>query len=389
MFRRLKAALKLDKTQEIKPVTTVETAGNKKDLFSEQTRTQKQLKQYITIYEQGGLIAEGIDLYPLMMLSKGWKFEGEQVAIDKCTEFIEAFDFSDCLYQAIVHSLVCGDAFQEIAPNRAGEVVTLLPRNSSQFNIAWDQYGLITGFIQQIGDEMTGTKVQLDPAQICHVQLMPSISGLYGLSLIQRAYDEAIRDVRLAEGISDAIVRHGTPKWHAKVGSPGEAVPDGIISTIARKLENLRSKNEIVTTQDVSISSLDTAGIPGVDAYATFSTTRLITALGVPGELLGLRQGTTDATAVSRITSFLQKCSTLQHRLARQFSLQVLDQVTGIPGSAKLVFNSIIPDNEMERINMVVTLMKANPLDPFWVGEDWIVEKTGISLDKQPKTEQQ
>jgi len=94
---------------------------------------------------------------------------------------------------------------------------------------------------------------------------------------------------------------------------------------------------------------------------------------------LGFRQGTTDNTAVSRVGAFLQKCDTYNYRFARTLNLQIFDQITGKPGAAKIVFNSVIPSKQAENASWIVNLIKANPLDPeAYAPREWVRQVLNI-----------
>jgi hypothetical protein len=89
----------------------------------------------------------------------------------------------------------------------------------------------------------------------------------------------------------------------------------------------------------------------------------------VPEEVLGLRAGTTDATAVSRIGTFHQKINTFQKKLARAYNMAVVDRIldpTGenqkVRGSVKLVFNPASQPTEDEIITMMQKLAALDPL---------------------------
>lgn len=316
------------------------------------------------------------------MFSKGYTWEGDPKEIENCKSVLEEFDFENSLNMGVTGSLVCADEFQEIVPSRSGDIVGLMHRDPTTFGITFDEFGMVQGYTQTVKTLKVFNKtISFDEPNILHIQLLPSLRGGYGQSLIKRCYDDIIRDVETAQSTTNGIKRHGTPKWWGRVGSPGEAVPESVITGITRKLEELNSKTDIATQYDVAIQALDTAGLPGIKDYTDISLIRLCGALGVPGELLGFRQGTTDNTAVSRIGAFLQKCQTLQTRLARAYNLQFFDQITGTPGAARIKFNSILPDQQAEKAAWIVNLMKATPLDPFSITPiEWIREQLNIPV---------
>ena len=365
----------------IKPESyAVETGGNKPKLFGEKQRNRKRIDEFIRIHEQGGLISEAIDLYPLFMFSKGYSFEGEPGAIDTCKEFMSGFDYQYAFNLAVTSPLVCGDGFQEIVRGRGGPIVGLLYRNPANWNINYDQYGLVSGYTQTTSNRIAfNTEKTFEPNRIFHTQMIPSLREGYGTSLIERAIDDIKRDARIAEGSANAIERHGTPKWDAAVGQSGQPVADDIFTDINRKLEDLNSKNDIVHHRDIEIKSLDTSGVGNIASYQDFALVRVCGAMGVPGELLGFRQGTTDNTAVSRIGAFLQKCDTFNQRFARALNVQVFDQITGKTGAARIKFNSVMPSQQAEMAAWIVALIKANPMDPeAYCPTEWVRQVLGI-----------
>jgi len=81
--------------------------GGPRDYFKEVVRSETNLKKWQRIYEQGGLISEAIDCYPLFTLSKGYQFVGEDEALRKqVQDWAEGFDFSGEIWQLMVEALV-------------------------------------------------------------------------------------------------------------------------------------------------------------------------------------------------------------------------------------------------------------------------------------------
>jgi len=280
----------------------------------------------------------------------------------------------------VIGSLVCADAFAEVAPGRGAmsrTPVAMLPRDPTQFSIVFDERGIAEAYEQKVGFDK---KIRLEKNEICHVQMIPSLRGSYGVSLMARCFDEAMRDTRIVTGLSNAIDRHGTPKWLGRVGATPESIVDQeSLDLITATLSNLNSKTSLAVPKSVEVQQLDTSGIQGVQAYHEMCLLRLLGAIGVPGELVGWRQGTTDNTAVSRIRAFLLKCESYNQALARQLNLQVFDQVTGNSGSVKIKFKSLLPDEMADKTAWIVNLMKADPLDPYGIiTKEQVREKLGL-----------
>jgi hypothetical protein len=231
-------------------------------------------------------------------------------------------------------------------------------------------------------DNGTEKVIPLKPEQVTNYKLIGLGGSVYGYSLIQRALDDIMRDTTTVEGISTGIKRHGTPKFHVQVGMEGELIPQDVIDDTKKEFQKLESKNDFVTNRDVAVSALDVGGVQNVKEYSDVSVTRMVSALGVPSELVGIRQGSTDNTAVSRIDTFMDKIAWHQERLARCFTLNVIDLFTQEPGAVKLVLNDASPKDEAAKAKWIGELMKATPLDPFAIlPRQWILEQFDIEAD--------
>lgn len=377
MFENIKRALQALK--EPAPRTWISAGGSKKNYFSEQKRTKEQLQKYRTIYEQGGIFSEAIDTYALFVFSNGWRLEGEnQKLVDNVWNWLELFDLDYVMEQGLIDTLVYGDGFQENIFNRGNKLDRVVARESWSFDIIHDDHGVISGYQQQLG-AFSEDKIELTPEQITHIQIKALGGSVYGTSLIGRALDEIMRDTRTAESSATAVERHGFKKYHIRVGKEGEVVPQEVILDISKLFQALETKNEFTTVKDVEIKNIDEGGLEKIDTYNDISIMRACAALGVPEELLGLRRGSTDATAVSRIQAFYKKIARIQKRLERIYSHSIIDQYTGQPGAVRLVFDDVDATDEAEKAKWIANIMKATPNDPFSVlPQDWIRQQFNI-----------
>ena len=371
-----------------KPKTRIATGGTKQNYFSERGRDREQLKKYETIYNQGGIISEAVDCYAMFALSNDWRLEGEYHPVQQVQEFIDQIDFESIMWEAITDCIVFGDAFQENIFSRGSEFVSIAPRLARTFDIIYDDFGEISGYEQNTGDEFgTEHKVELEPSQITHLQLFRLGGSMYGQSLISRAYDDIMRDTKTSEATAIAIERHGFRKYHIKVGLEGEDIPQEVLTNIDKEFQKLKTNNEMVTSHDVDIGSIDVGGIEKVDTYSDISIMRMAAAMGVPEELLGLRRGSTDATAGTRIDVFFKKISTIQRKVARCYEQNVFDLIVA-PGSVKLVFEDISPADEAAKAKWIAEIMKSTPMDPFCVlPQAWIKEQFNIDPDAYDEEE--
>jgi hypothetical protein len=362
--------------------------GNKPSYFKERARDKDQLEKYYTIYEQGGIITEAINAYAYYTLSNGWRLEGDDEEL-KATiqDWLDYIDFDGIMWQGIVEALVIGDAIQENANNVSSEFVSIIPRRSSQFTIKYDDYGNIIGYEQRLTIDGVERVTELKKEQITHLQLFPKAGSVYGHSLIHQSFDDIMRDTKVAEATAVAIERHGFRKYQVKVGLEDEDIPQTVFEKIDEDFQELESKNDFVTNRNVDVIGLDDTTLEGVNTYSDWSLSRLCASLGVPEELLGLRRGTTDATAVSRVNNFYKKIGTIQKKVARCYNINVIDRLSGAPGAVKLVFNDVSPDDEKEKASWIAQIMQATPIDPFavlpkkWIQEQFDIEEEYMNED--------
>lgn len=366
------------------PETKITTGGTTQDYFSKQGRNKERLDKFKTIYDQGGIVAETIDCYPLYMLSSGWRLEGEDRPKQQVQDFIDSIDFETILYTGILDTVVLGDAFQENVFQVGGEFDDIKLRDSSTFEILYDKNdtGEIIGYAQTIDINGVESKIYVDPEQITHLKFIGLGGSTYGSSIIGRAFDEIMRDAKVAESSSVAIERHGFRKYHIKVGLEGEDIPQEVLTNIDREFQKLKTNNEMVTSHDVDIGSIDAGGLDKIDTYSDISMTRLAAGMGVPAELVGTRRLPGNVKVDKRIDSFFRKLYLYQRKVSRCYELSVFDQITDQPGAVKLVFNDISPHDEGEKAEWISKVMAATPLDPFIVlPQTWIKDQFNIDPD--------
>jgi hypothetical protein len=372
-----------------KPRTWIETGGKQKEFFGEKKRNRETLKKYRDMYEQGGLVSTALDLYPLFILSNGYRLEGDNN--NEIKDWLDSINFPQIVWQAVSDAIVFGDAFQENVGTRGngGEIITLAPRSPIDFNIDYDDKGIIKSYTQ-VQDENTGTGTKLKPDQITHLVLLPQSGSLYGLSLMKRAYDDIIRDTKVADASSTAMFRHGFKKYHVKVGREAELIPDDILDDIRKKFEDIEVKNEFITPHDIEIKNIDEGGLEKIEEYNDVSLMRVAAALGVPEELVGLKRSSTDNTGTQRIKAFYKKIQTFQGFVAQCYNTNVIDRKTGTPGKIRLIWNDPDPSDENLIATYISKVMMASPQDPFAVFPvQWIQKRFNIEsgeLDNEPAT---
>ena len=356
------------------------TLGTKMQYF--QKRDPKQV-EYRRIYEQGGPISEAIDCYPLMMFTNGYRIEGNRQK--EAEQLLDDIDFENIGWKLIVDALVVKVGLAEIQPGLDRikfPIAKLDHRYPETFEEIKDDYGTLLGYKQTIGQEYGVKKtVDIKPGDIFRLDL--------GLPLIERAYDDIMRDTAIVTGTAKSIERHGFPRYHITIGQSGETIAQTDIDAIATQFEKLKPQHEMATPFDVKIENIDNQGVQNTKIYGDWAIQRLTSALGVPEEMLGLGRGV--LTGEIRVQAFYDKIGTLQKRFARQWNTQIFDRWAlasgGKSGDAKLIFNDVSPIDEAQTADMIQKLTVASGnLDPFQiVTPEWCRTRLGISEEEFQK----
>ena len=346
---------------------------------------EKNLQKYWTIYDQGGLVSQAIDSYAIYTTTAGYRIEGpDKDRADEIKKALDRLNITSAATDMVVDLLVLGQCVQEPLFGRGEKkhvpvyLASGLECPSHMMRLERDQHGHVS-VIKQV-----------DPGALTHktIATWKPNEVIYAEhpSLIHRAYDDIVRDVKTAEAAAVSVERHGFARYHIRVG--GEAgvgiVDDDVIETVSRRFSSLRPGREITTDDGITIQNIDEHALKGLKEVSDWSIERLSAALGVPEEMLGLGRGSTEATARVRMEAFYKRIPPLQSRIAHIYNTQLLDRYYNtVPGEYVLVWNDASPSDEREKAEYISLLMRANPVDPFSiVSPEWIRSYLGIQLDE-------
>ena len=361
------------------------------------------LKNYRKVYRSGGIVRTAIDTYTLFMFSGGWSLQSEDEDADTKDYFENVVftrtvknTFNQTLLQIAQDAIAVGDGYAKILRGSGQNTSPvslqqlpgerILPHVDDTKNPLWYEI-YDSNFAQKLGT------FRLE--DVLHVCFQPSGVEECGIGLLESAWDDIKRDLDTVEGSAAAIRRHGFGIWHVKVSStdPEREIEPAEINEAQNTVKKLSSKTEIVTTGNIDILPLNETGQTNVTLYADWSVLRLCTALGIPGELLGLRQGTTDATAVTRIENFYKKIQTYQVMMAEAVNTQFIDNILRSmgkqPGTVWIEFADPTPEDNIKRAAYLQTLSSLTPGDPFAImSREQMQTYLGIDHDQWAEDEE-
>ena len=336
------------------------------------------------MYEQGGLVGEAIDTYPLFTFTNGYVLEGDEDAPrDLAQEFLDKIDIEMLGHQLIIDALVIGKGYAEIVWNKAkNAIVDVKYRPAETFREILDERGAVQLYRQTVVRDNVAITVDLPPQNVLVIDLQ--------MHLIRRAFKDIQIDAAIADATATSIQRHGYPRYHVKLGQPGETIDRKTLIDHGKEFENLKPNMEWTTTQDVSIDNIDKEGVTGqAMTYTNWSVQRLSAALGVPEEMLGLGRGSTEATANVRLEAYMDKIGSIQRRFAQPLNKQVLDVLIGRPGAVWFKFNDVSPADELRKAEFVAKIVGATPVDPWSIiTPEWAREDLEIEIDESQLQDQ-
>ena len=395
MFENLKRTLGITPVKEPALKTQIVGGGNEGKSGYERLGMQggesghaENVRKWRKMYRRGGPSATCIDVYPLFTLAKGYKFVSEEPPEvspfkDKVVAWSDQphVNFNSILWQGVLDGVICGTAFQEIVPDKgAFNIWGIVPRDASSFRMIYDNYGRVRSYEQIVGDTITSRKIPIPKEALLALTLFPIPGEMYGASLTERAYDDIQRDCDMIESITIGVHRHGTRKNQVKCG----ITPDGTITTpdlnqVKQQYENVGPKNDWITGPDVDIRAVDDT-LSNLESYSNITLQRMAAAFGVPDELVGLGRGSTEATATVRLKAFYNTITTIQDTVARTYSQEVIDKITGIPGMVWIEFETI-SEADFLQMAQAIAALRSGP-DPDAIADAaWSREKLGIPVD--------
>lgn len=378
-----------------RPLTRIAGGGSQggsalsRSLLSPGTEShQAKAKKWKTIYRNGGPAATCVDAFPQFVLSNGFVFscrDGCTSELDRVNAWADQshINMTTLIWQMVRDSVITGTSYAEIVPDGgAFGIWNVVPREPTMFAPVYDEYGQIASYEQIIESGMGGqeTRIPIPAERILALTPFPVSGEMYGVSLVERSYDEIISDAEIHESTTNGIKRHGMQKYQIKVCPPGESISNEDLLQIKSEFSRITANNDWITTGDIDIKNVD-APMANLDTYCDISLQRLAASFGVPDEFLGRGSQGNQATATARLRAFYTVISTIQDMVARTISCRVLDIVSGSPGSVWLSFGEVSPDN-FSTMAVAFSQLRSG-LDPdAVVPAAWARDQLGIPPDE-------
>ena len=376
-----------------KPAST--KADGLSRLLADFRRKDSPKSKYWDIYKSDPIVAGGINMLAFRIVVDGAVVRAEDPNVsDELTQALrDIFPYRNQV-TLVRDVFVFGDAWAEIVQTAGGGLHEVSPRNPEDFTIKDDEYVYFNG----------KDTVVVDESKFLHLQLFEDAESVgKGIALIQFIKKVSTDRREIYDNLVKAIERHGSLKWHVKVApdSSKRYPDDEQMAGIAADFRDINARTEIASTDQYTITSLDTGGVPNVKDYQEFLLNEVSSGMLIPLEALGMgMRGVTHATTHDRLKEvFRYTIRAYRTIVADEMTKQLMPLLA--PGSdARIRFEGIADDDIAETVEWLSKLMPAtDPTLVFTVDEiremlgfpnreDEEEPSTGVMPEQTPPTEE-
>lgn len=359
---------------------TVESITDPLREFTRAMDTVKEKKLNYGIYKKGGEFANGVDAYVDFVVSDEPKIRAdEEKDQEKLQAWWDKFDGTGFLKSGVRWSLVFGNSNFEIVKNVGGDIVRPKYIDARTTNIKVDKSGEYNGVVQTVPKTPANKRgwIKFTADESLNVVIIPDADEVHGISIYTRNVDNIKRKIIIDESTTQAIIRHGYPKYHI-IQSPveeGVAVPEEVFDQLEREFEDINAQNEFITDNKVEIKNIDDGAKVKALEFGEWSMMNLVSGFGLPEEFFGLGRGSTEATAKEKRRIFEVRTKSIRKTLTGQLNNQLFDKLReqlGLTKDGKLwiEFPDINPETEADKAAWISSLMpQGDPFSVFTVDE--------------------
>lgn len=359
------------------PRTIIATGGRGIFRLKSERRNPALLDQYWTYYNREGTVWAAINSIAFNTVMVGYTLHSDIPEAKKIiADFCKRVDLDTHLLDNVIYALVLGDAFMEIIYKKnSRDISRLKDIDPKTMIINYNKYGEVESYQQEI----FGKKQEpIDKEYICHIKLFSRPDSPYGISIIEPSKDTIDRKVRTDDALANAIIRHGTSKYVATIGTAEEKQlpPESVLKDIKEELEDIDEKNEFVVPWNVKIETIDEKGIQGVEEYFNYFQSQVVLGLLCPEEALGMGRGSTEATSRVKAILYERMIKSFQLKISRIVEHELFNKVLkahGLPeNSVEIVFNSVTEEDEALKAKWIGNLLRGfqrSKIKPFTINE--------------------
>jgi len=399
------------------------------------------LSKYRLMYRNVPVIKKAVDKLVATAVSKGFKFEGDEVVVEYLDSWIkQQQDFYTTINTMVSDAILYGTSFTEIVyedsvftegvstdpefgrvelpdgdrlpevningipsiPNKIvnnngkyisveakGNPVWLKPLDPLYVRIRSDSYGNVFGYLQYLSTP----PVAFTPEKMLCIRYNPKsvmTENAYGTSMIQsliRTQETIWTLENDLLNISHACTK--PPLIFACGNEEDEPWTQAALSTFVSATGERGPGKDLYHRGDVKATPLPfpANSLLPLITYLNYHTEQRMMMLGIPPDLLGFKGGSNRSTAMVTFDDFINTIQIIQEQIGEALEEQLVKRIvaakfgedTEVP---KIVWNEIYSKDESTTINTVTTLLTAG-LITIDEGREKLSE-VGFDLGKMP-----
>jgi len=304
-----------------------------------ETPRREKLKKFNAFYDEGGIVAQGIDSYVNTAVHNGYQLiDGETGEPDsELTKIIEELDdrinIHECAKKTFLNFLISGFCWGEMEIKNK-KIMKLIYYPTDEIELDRKQNGDLRR-IKQVkgGDEKAvwsaGT---LENAFFFNGKTKDSEP--YGKGLMERVYELAKEHREMGKDLSAVVKFTAYPFRVVKVGSDTYPASETAVTNVANEVDDLEPGDWLATRHNLEFEFHNPEQPEALTGAFISKTKELIVALGVPSLYTAIED--IDAGTLKEIRAiFNATVRTLQTTMARQFEAQIINRQLDLLGKMK------------------------------------------------------
>jgi len=318
-------------------------AENKKAMFPADLGEEHpfDFKQMENLYKKFGLFSAVVDKYVDFIWGSGFYIKCND---DRAKEIIDAFlqdiNFDNLARHWTKEALVKGNGFMEIGGDKKDGVEGLKVLNANNMYVVRDEYGVVEGYNQYIGDfkrfdfdklEKQKKITNFSPDEIAHVPFNLMGDCPYGLGIGYTAMKFIDDFLTQDSSVHTLMKRKANAPLHAKFGKidgDTKIIPKSEdVATFGQDLETMDNKTNWVTDPLVEFKVIDFGNIGDkFEMILEHDLEKLIYAFQIPAVLLG-KANIPEGLAKVQMEGFQRRIQSIQSELEKIIEEKIFKRI--------------------------------------------------------------
>ena len=350
------------------------------------------------LYREDAQTFKLINTYKQLLLQAGYRIVADNKTNQK--QYDEFFDnigkigmhykLKQLLDRIIQDCVLYGQAYIERVYDITGtKIVDLKPIDAKLMDYVRDmKYVIMTdieqnplGYVMNVGyysdavsDKWPSMSRQLPsyiflrPERIACFILSPYGNGFEGMGLVEPAYKQITRKMRIEESASNAIYNASDNLKYAIVGDAQRSASTQLMNSTLDTLRNWTTNRRAVFPYPTQVGSMPVEQSPQVQEMLKYLRQDEATAGGMSLSMaVGTGESNNKSTMNTERRDFNTKLNAVAYDIATQFTTKILDvlkEVNGYGSHSALIWNNVSVDDRSDMVALLKTLYDMGSISP-------------------------